>query len=441
MVTNATTAGGSSNGSNNGAADAAEAALVAALNGVGGTHAAPAVHTATAATAQVLAECPLTATRFTLTVPVAYTHGTASTPRAVAVRVLNPLVTAQLVRGSALVLTPYWHAVRAVYALTECVVNGRPAITWADALPEAAATPHAWKVLAEWAARAAQALRNADGRTKHGAQRAFAVRGEAQGLVQALTQWCCDVCSVADHGVPGLYAPNAAAERQAAIAAQLRMKREARDADTAARLQDAADALARKRATVRSLRDAMDTVCEVLEDLPCAEWTQRHSEVLHATRNSKALHSATTLQRLHARIAEHFPDATFVGERAAAAEQIVLQHLCSVMLNAAARLRAIAFDAEEVAEADALERTALAEQMQSPGGKFHTVAVQRKGAAVAVAAKLGAALQSVNARSGDALAERAAPADAAVAARDALKALAARIAAARAEAEAEADAE
>lgn len=419
--------------------DAAEAALIAALNGASAERAAPAERSAVRAQCVVLAECPCTGTRFTLTVPAQYTHGTHNV-RAVALRALNPLVTAQMVRGSALVLTPYWHAVRALYALTECTANGQPALVWADALPESAGNAHAWSVLAEWAVRAHTALRNADNRTKHGALRAFAIRGaEANGTVQSLTQWCCDVCSVADHGVPGLYAPNAAAERQAAIAAQLCAEREARDAEMERRMQDAADALARKRATLRSLRDAMDTVCSVLEDLPCAEWTVRHSEVLHATRNSKALHSATTLQRLHARIAEHFPDAHFVGERAAAAEQIVLQHLCTVMLNAAARLRAIALDAEEVAEADALERTALAEQMQSPTGKFHTVAVQHKGAAPAVAAKLGAALKSVNAReaaASDTL-DGATGADAATKARAALAALAKQVAAARNDSDAE----
>lgn len=421
-----------------GSADAAEAALVAALNGTGAERGA-AERSAVRAQCAVLAQCPCTGTRFTLTVPAQYTHGTHNA-RAVALRVLNPLVTAQMVRGSALVLTPYWHAVRALYALTECSVDGRPALEWADALPESAGNAHAWSVLAEWAVRAHTALRNADSRTKHGALRAFAIRGtDTHGTVQSLTQWCCDVCSVADHGVPGLYAPNAAAERQAAIAAQLRTEREARDADASQRALDAADALARKRATLRSLRDAMDTVAATLEDLPCAEWTARHSEVLHATRNSKALHSATTLQRLHARIAEHFPDAHFVGERAAAAEQIVLQHLCTVMLNAAARLRAIALDAEDVAEADALERVALADAMQSPTGKFHTVAVQRKGAAPAVAAKLGAALKSVNAREAAASGtlDGATGADAAAKARAALAALAKRVAAARSDSDAE----
>lgn len=387
------------------AAAAAVDAMAAALNAPAHAH-GTACGTGTAvAMRAVLAECPYTGTRFTLTMPYASAPNAARSGQPV-LRVQNPLLAAEVLRASAVQFPAYWHAMRAVYALSECALPGSTiaALRWRSALLEDTVAAQKWSVLAEWAARAYGALASANAESgctalklRAGRFTAFAIaetaeRHDARGTVESLLQWCCDVCSVADHGVTGCYEPTASSERMAALQAQARAVFDEAKANAAERAADVAAALERKRSVVRTLSEAISTVCDTLEDLPSAAWDRSHSALLASTTNRKLLHGAATLQKLHSRIAEHFPDAHFVGDRAAACEEMVLQHLCTVMLEQAARLRAYAVTDDEVAEAEGLEATATADAMQTPAGKFFAVAVRKEGVAPQVAAKLQSAL-------------------------------------------------
>lgn len=385
-------------------------AMAAALNApsAGGAHAhGTASRTGRAVpTHAALAECPYTGTRFTLTMPYAVTGANAARSGQPVLQVQNPLLDAVVLRASAVQFPAYWHAMRAVYALSECALPGSTvaALRWRGALREDTVAAQKWSVLAEWAARAYGVLASADAESgctalkmRAGRFTAFAIaetaeRHDARGTVESLLQWCCDVCSVADHGIPGCYEPTASSERMAALQAQARAVFDDAKANAAERAADVAAALERKRSVVRTLSEAISAVCDTLEDLPSAQWDRSHSALLASTTNRKLLHGAATLQKLHSRIAECFPDAHFVGDRLAACEEMVLQHLCTVMLEQAARLRAYAVTDDELAEAEGLEAAATADALQTPAGKFYAVPVRKEGVAPAVAEKLQSAL-------------------------------------------------
>lgn len=433
-----------SNQGENAATQAYESDTAQALNGM---HAAHSMHAA-------LAECPFTATRFTITLPYAVrAHGGQPV-----LRLPNPLLQARMLRQGALQLPPYWHAMRAVYELTACVLPGgtTQAVRWGNALPENAMATAKWSTLAEWAVRARGVLADASAARssinaiasltetiarsaaskeedaeeakqaykstlRAGRFNAFAIActddlQAARSTAHSLLQWCCDVCSIADHGVAGCYEPNAKTERLAQLQAQARAVFADVNADAVAKAAEIAEAMERKRSAIGTLADAMTVVCDMLEDLPAAQWDAAHSALLKSTQKRKLVHGAATLQKLHARIVEHFPDAHFVGDRAAACEELVLQHLCTVMLEQAAKLRAYAVLDSELAEVEEIEAYATADALQSPGGKFFAQTVRKEGVAPAVAKGLQAAFTQMERA-------KAAATDAALAAQDPQRAL------------------
>jgi hypothetical protein len=269
------------------ALDAMAAALNAGSAGTAHAH-AHAQGTATRAGAPAtamhaaLAECPYTGTRFTLTMPYAVSGANAARSGQPVLRVQNPLLDAVVLRASAVQFPAYWHAMRAVYALSECALPGSAvaALRWRSALKEDTVAAQKWSVLAEWAARAYGVLASADAESgctalkmRIGRFAAFAIaetaeRHDARGTVESLLQWCCDVCSVADHGVSGCYEPTASSERMAALQAQARAVFDEAKANAAERAADVAAALERKRSVVRTLSEAITAVCDTLEDLP-----------------------------------------------------------------------------------------------------------------------------------------------------------------------------
>lgn len=337
----------------------------------------------------IVAYCGFTGAQYAMQVPFAVPANAGTNT------CTSPLLEAALCRTVVAALPSYWLAMRALWKLRKLGM-----LRWSVPLPESAAGAAQWSLLAEWAARCSTDAANAKPGTAMRAL-AFSLTPHTVAPVEALVRFCCDAVSVHVYGTPGLLEPLRGADRAARVHAEFAGMRASQEADLAER----AEAVARKRAAVRTLEEALHTVCEILEDLPAAEWSEHASAVLKNTTSKNVTFAKSTLLRMRAAILDYFPQATFVGERAALCAELALQHLDTVALEQAARLRKAAIFEEDLAEAVELEQAATERALSSPAGRFSTLAASSVGAAPKVAVKLNSALAVLNARSSDPLAE------------------------------------
>jgi len=118
--------------------------------------------------------------------------------------------------------------------------------------------------------------------------------------------------------------------------------------------EDVADRIARASAVNLSLRESVDHVVDVMEDLSaCCGWNIDHTKWLHASLVTKTRPMLALLQLLRTTITNHFPQEAVIGRKSTVHCEFVMQHLDRCIVESANALAARAMLPEEEEEAAA----------------------------------------------------------------------------------------
>lgn len=117
--------------------------------------------------------------------------------------------------------------------------------------------------------------------------------------------------------------------------------------------EDVAQRIARKRVQNTTVAAAMADTAEIMQDLAVSGWTTEHTAQLLATANARNKPVLAQQLKLRALIRDYFPEAHFVGLAAYSKQEMVLQHLDTVILDTAIAMDSMAMTPEESAYAQA----------------------------------------------------------------------------------------